>query len=190
MLRKWNYAGGENVKVYSLVYDIYSSHICKVDSEDSSALSSTGTEERTLAMIKPDGLSGNYTDQIKIIILESGFNIVSEKMFQLDAESAAIFYAEHSGRSFFPSLIKYMTSGPVYTMILEKSDAISHWRALIGPTDARKAKVTHPNSMRAICGSDSQRNCVHGSDSPQSAAREISFFFGELSTGISTHDEL
>lgn len=160
-------------------------------SENSSSLSSAGTEkERTLAMIKPDGLSDNYTDQIKNIILDSGFDILSEKMFQLDVKSVQVFYAEHSGRGFFPTLIKYMTSGPIYVMILEKPNAIVHWRTLIGPTDARKAKGTHPNSIRAMCGIDSERNCVHGSDSPQSAAREISFFFGEVSAGVTVHDEL
>ncbi|XP_020110177.1 probable nucleoside diphosphate kinase 5 isoform X1 [Ananas comosus] len=140
--------------------------------------------ERTLAMIKPDGLLGNYTDKIKTIILESGFGIIKERMVQLDDEKAALFYAEHSGKSFFQSLVKYMTSGPVYVMVLEKPDAVSRWRALIGPTDARKAKVSHPSSIRAMCGSDLERNCVHGSDSPQSAAREISFFFGDISPAV------
>ncbi|KAF2945371.1 hypothetical protein DAI22_02g212600 [Oryza sativa Japonica Group] len=65
--------------------------------------------ERTLAMIKPDGLSGNYTERIKEVILESGFDIVKEAVVQLDAERASLFYAEHSGRSFFDSLVKYMT---------------------------------------------------------------------------------
>uniref|UniRef100_A0A0D9VHA0 Nucleoside diphosphate kinase n=1 Tax=Leersia perrieri TaxID=77586 RepID=A0A0D9VHA0_9ORYZ len=135
--------------------------------------------ERTLAMIKPDGLSGNYTERIKEVITESGFDIVKEAVVRLDAERASLFYVEHSGRSFFDSLVKYMTSGPVLVMVLERPDAILHWRALIGPTDARKAKTSHPNSIRAMCGLDSEKNCVHGSDSPQSAAREISFFFGD-----------
>ncbi|KAF6176818.1 hypothetical protein GIB67_026505 [Kingdonia uniflora] len=70
-------------------------------------------------------------------------------------------------------------SGPVYVMVLEKTNAIAEWRDLIGPTDAGKAKITHPNSIRAMCGLDLERNCVHGSDAPQSAAKEISFFFRE-----------
>ncbi|XP_020110998.1 probable nucleoside diphosphate kinase 5 isoform X1 [Ananas comosus] len=81
-------------------------------------------------------------------------------------------------------MILLMFSGPVYVMVLEKPDAVSRWRALIGPTDARKAKVSHPSSIRAMCGSDLERNCVHGSDSPQSAAREISFFFGDISPAV------
>ncbi|KAF8393644.1 hypothetical protein HHK36_021890 [Tetracentron sinense] len=135
-------------------------------------------------MIKPDGLFGNYTDEIKKVILESGFSILEEMMVQLDENYVTIFYAEHSKKSFFPRLVKYMTSGPVFVMVLEKVNAIADWRALIGPTDARKAKVTHPNSIRALCGLDSEKNCVHGSDSPQSAAREISFFFEEISSGL------
>ncbi|CAN6244773.1 unnamed protein product [Urochloa humidicola] len=146
--------------------------------------------ERTLAMIKPDGLSGNYTEKIKAAILGSGFHIVKEIQVQLDAERASLFYAEHSERSFFDSLIKYITSGPVLAMILERPDAIAHWRALIGPTDATKAKTLHPNSIRAMCGLDSEKNCVHGSDSLESAAREISFFFGDGDPETVEHDEL
>ncbi|KAL6634582.1 hypothetical protein ACP70R_027253 [Stipagrostis hirtigluma subsp. patula] len=146
--------------------------------------------ERTLAMIKPDGLSGNYTEKIKEAILESGFDIVREAVVRLDAERASLFYAEHSGRSFFDSLVKYMTSGPVLVMVLERPDAISQWRTLIGPTDARKAKTSHPSSIRAMCGLDSEQNCVHGSDSRESAAREISFFFGDADSEALGHDEL
>ncbi|TVU29626.1 hypothetical protein EJB05_21201 [Eragrostis curvula] len=146
--------------------------------------------ERTLAMIKPDGLSGNYTEKIKEAILESGFDIIKETVVRLDTERASLFYAEHSGRSFFNSLVKYMTSGPVLVMVLERPDAISKWRALIGPTDARKAKTSHPNSIRAMCGLDSEKNCVHGSDSRESAAREISFFFGDPGSERVEHDEL
>ncbi|XP_047078029.1 probable nucleoside diphosphate kinase 5 [Lolium rigidum] len=146
--------------------------------------------ERTLAMIKPDGLSGNYTDKIKEAILESGFDIVQEAVVLLDAERASLFYAEHAERSFFDSLVKYMTSGPVHAMVLERHDAVSHWRALIGPTDARKAKASHPNSIRAMCGLDSEKNCMHGSDSLHSAAREISFFFRDAKSETVEHDEL
>ncbi|CAN7058643.1 unnamed protein product [Brassica oleracea var. botrytis] len=137
-------------------------------------------KERTLAMIKPDGVSGNYTEEIKRIVVEAGFNIVKERLTQLDKETASAFYDEHSSRSFFPHLVSYMTSGPVVVMVLEKRDAVSDWRGLIGPTDAQKAKISHPHSIRALCGKDSQRNCVHGSDSTPSAEREIKFFFKDL----------
>ncbi|GKB48100.1 probable nucleoside diphosphate kinase 5 isoform X1, partial [Tanacetum coccineum] len=97
---------------------------------NSSSLANADLEnERTLAIVKPDGVSGN---------------------------------------------------GPVLIMVLEKTNAIADWRALIGPNDAHKAKVTHLDSIRAMCGQDLERNCVHGSDSHDSAAREISFFFTDF----------
>ncbi|KAG4400373.1 hypothetical protein GLYMA_07G040700v4 [Glycine max] len=114
-----------------------------------------------------------------------------KKMVQLDEATVKFFYAEHSSKSFFSSLIKYMTSGPVLVMVLEKDNAIADWRALMGPTDASKAKITHPHSIRAKSGLDVEKNCVHGSDSPKSAQREIPFFFKELSADvIAEHDEL
>ncbi|OAP19605.1 hypothetical protein AXX17_AT1G18270 [Arabidopsis thaliana] len=87
----------------------------------------------------------------------------------------------------------FETSGPVLVMVLEKRNAVSDWRDLIGPTDAEKAKISHPHSIRALCGKNSQKNCVHGSDSTSSAEREIKFFFKDVVSGdIATqqHDEL
>ncbi|XP_020548011.1 probable nucleoside diphosphate kinase 5 isoform X2 [Sesamum indicum] len=148
-------------------------------------------KEKTLAIIKPDGVNGNYVDVIKKTILGSSFSITQEMQLQLNVNTVKSFYAEHASKSFFSGLVQYMTSGPVVIMVLEKENAIADWRALIGPTDANIAKVTHPKSVRAFCGLDLQRNCVHGSDSPQSAAREISFFFEKSSSAIvSQHDEL
>lgn len=153
--------------------------------------SADSSTERTLAIIKPDGVFGNHTNSVKETILNHGFRITEELFIQLDEDRVKSFYAEHSSRSFFPSLVEYMTSGPVLIMVLEKENAVADWRALIGPTDPLKAKVTHPHSVRAICGLNLQKNCVHGSDSPQSASREISFFFKTKSSGdASKHDEL
>ncbi|KAK7381876.1 hypothetical protein VNO80_00425 [Phaseolus coccineus] len=147
--------------------------------------------ERTLAIIKPDGLLGNYTDDIKRTIVEYSFSIFKEMIVQLDEATVEKFYAEHSSKCFFSRLKKYMTSGPVLVMVLEKDNAIADWRALMGPTDASKAKITHPHSIRAKCGLDIERNCVHGSDSPKSAQIEIPFFFKELSSDVvAEHDEL
>ncbi|KAK8349802.1 hypothetical protein V6Z11_A06G169900 [Gossypium hirsutum] len=139
-----------------------------------------GEKERTLGIIKPDGLSGNYTNRIKQVILESGFEISKEMVIQLDEQDATNFYAEHS------------SNGPVLVMILVKEDAVAHWRDLIGPTDAGKAKITHPHSIRAICGKDLEKNCIHGSDSHQSAERGIAFFFKEAPSdeAVRKHDEL
>ncbi|KAM5579586.1 putative nucleoside diphosphate kinase 5 [Rosa sericea] len=149
-------------------------------------------KEKTLAIIKPDGLSGNYSDKIKNAILDSGFTILKGMTIQLDEDAAMGFYAEHASRSFFSSLVKYMTSGTVLIMVLEKENAVADWRALIGPTDASAAKITHPHSIRAMCGVTIEKNCVHGSDSLQSAQREIAFFFEEKSSGrvVTEHDEL
>ncbi|XP_024031552.1 probable nucleoside diphosphate kinase 5 [Morus notabilis] len=169
---------------FFLLVSVYFS--CRCESN-----TSTG-KEQTLAIIKPDGLFNNYTDEIKNVILDSGFAICKEMTLQLDEDGVRTFYVEHSLKSFFHSLITYMTSGPVLVMVLEKENAVADWRALIGPTDSRKAKITHPHSLRAMCGIDSEKNCVHGSDSPQSAQREVSFFFKEMSAGSSVmeHDEL
>ncbi|KAI7726807.1 hypothetical protein M8C21_022929 [Ambrosia artemisiifolia] len=139
--------------------------------------------ELTLAIVKPDGISGNHTSSIRNIILQSGFTIHTQATLHLHQHTVTAFYAEHSTKTFFPSLVKYMTSGPVLIMVLEKVNAIADWRTLIGPTDARKAKITHPDSIRAMCGEDLERNCVHGSDSHESAAREISFFFPDSLSG-------
>lgn len=134
-------------------------------------------------MIKPDGFLGNHTHFIQTTILASGFTILNQITLQLDSHTAKAFYADHSSRTFFPNLINYITSGPVLIMVLEKVNAVSDWRSLIGPTDPSKAKVTHPHSIRAMCGVNLERNCVHGSDSIKSAAREISFFFKETNPG-------
>ncbi|GAB2269055.1 hypothetical protein Dimus_003985 [Dionaea muscipula] len=147
--------------------------------------------EKTLAIIKPDGVYGNYTDMIKKVIHDNDFRIVRERWVQLDEDTVRTFYAEHYSKAFFTNLVEYMTSGPVLIMILEKQNAVAEWRMLIGPTDAHKDKITHPNSIRAMCGVDAEKNCVHGSDSIQSARKEITFFFSASSDGVDTlHDEL
>ncbi|KAG4196008.1 hypothetical protein ERO13_A06G143750v2 [Gossypium hirsutum] len=151
-----------------------------------------GEKERTLGIIKPDGLSGNYTNRIKQVILESGFEISKEMVIQLDEQDATNFYAEHSSKLLILSVTFMFDSGPVLVMILVKEDAVAHWRDLIGPTDAGKAKITHPHSIRAICGKDLEKNCIHGSDSHQSAERGIAFFFKEAPSdeAVRKHDEL
>lgn len=131
--------------------------------------------ERTLAIIKPDATERE--EEIKDIILRSGFTILQRRKVHLTPEQASEFYAEHYGKLFFPSLIAYMSSGPVVAIALSKDKAISHWRQLLGPTNTFKARETNPDSLRAIYGTDDQRNALHGSDSYSSAEREIRFFF-------------
>ncbi|KAL2905495.1 putative nucleoside diphosphate kinase 5 [Bienertia sinuspersici] len=102
-------------------------------------------KEKTVAIIKPDGVYGDYSDKIKSITINYGFSITKEMKIQLDEVSAGSFYAEHSSKSFFCSLVEYITrSGPVLVTLLEKDNAVADWRELIGPTNAEKAKVTHP----------------------------------------------
>jgi nucleoside diphosphate kinase len=131
--------------------------------------------ERTLAIIKPDAV--HKSEEIEDIILRSGFTILQKRRVHLTPEQASDFYAEHYGKLFFPSLVAYMSSGPVLAMVLARESSISYWRQLIGPTHTLKARETHPDCLRSIYGSDDQRNGLHGSDSYASAEREIRFFF-------------
>ncbi|KAF5396128.1 Nucleoside-diphosphate kinase [Paragonimus heterotremus] len=131
--------------------------------------------ERTLAIIKPDAVI--VADEIEEKILQNGFFIIQKRRVQLSPEQASEFYAEHYGKMFFPSLVSYMSSGPVVALVLAKENAIAAWRELIGPTNSIKAKSIAPLSIRALYGTDDQQNAVHGSDSFTSAEKEIRFFF-------------
>ncbi|XP_011449580.1 nucleoside diphosphate kinase homolog 5-like [Crassostrea angulata] len=131
--------------------------------------------ERTLAIVKPDAI--HKSEEIEDIILRSGFAILQKRRVHLTPEQASDFYAEHYGKMFFPSLVAYMSSGPVLAIVIARDQAISYWRELIGPTNALKARQTHPDCLRAVYGTDDQRNALHGSDSFSSSEKEIRFFF-------------
>lgn len=131
--------------------------------------------ERTLAIIKPDAV--NKAEEIEDIILRTGFTILQKRWIHLSPELCSEFYNEHSSKIFFPSLVAFMSSGPIVVMELAKQNAISTWRTLIGPTNSKKARENEPDSIRAKYGADEQCNAVHGSDSEASAEREIRFFF-------------
>lgn len=131
--------------------------------------------ERSLAIIKPDAI--HKSEEIEDIILRSGFAVLQKRRVHLTPEQASDFYAEHYGKLFFPSLVAYMSSGPIIALVIAKDSAIAHWRELIGPTNTIKARQTHPDCLRAVYGTDDQRNALHGSDSFSSAEREIRFFF-------------
>jgi len=131
--------------------------------------------ERTLALIKPDSV--HKAEEIEDIILRSGFTILQKRRVYLTPEQASDFYAEHYGKMFFPSLVAYMSSGPIIAMVLAREKAIPYWRELVGPTNTLKARQTHPDCLRAIYGTDDQRNGLHASDCLESGAREIRFFF-------------
>ncbi|CAF3389174.1 unnamed protein product [Rotaria socialis] len=131
--------------------------------------------ERALALIKPDAV--NKADDIEAIILNHGFSILQKRRVTLTAEQCSDFYSEHYGKKFFPSLVAFMTSGPIVAIVLSKENAIQQWRELIGPANSIVAKETHPDSIRALFGSNEQKNAVHGNDSAVSVEREIRFFF-------------
>ena len=131
--------------------------------------------QRTLAIIKPDAV--HKTDEIEDIIIRTGFTILQKRWVHLSPEQCSEFYSDHSSKIFFPSLVAYMSRGPVVAKELAKENAVQSWRNLIGPTNSKKARETEPETIRAKYGLDEQCNAVHGSDSVSNAEREIRFFF-------------
>ncbi|KAK9843183.1 hypothetical protein WJX74_008269 [Apatococcus lobatus] len=138
------------------------------------------TLERTLGLIKPDAVRAGKSREIMQLAELSGFQLLAKKNLQLSQERAEEFYSEHQGKPFFPRLVEFMTSGPLYAMVLGKEDAVKAWRGLMGPTNSLAAKEQQPTCLRALYGTDGTQNATHGSDSAASAAREIGFFFPEL----------
>jgi nucleoside-diphosphate kinase len=130
--------------------------------------------ERTLSIIKPDAVAKNAIGEICARFERAGLRIVAMRMLRLSEATAAGFYAEHRGRGFFPALIEFMTSGPVVVQVLEGENAVARNRELMGATNPREAA---PGTIRADFAQTIDANAVHGSDSPQSAAREIAYFF-------------
>ena len=130
--------------------------------------------ERTLSIIKPDAVAKNVTGQINSRFEAAGLQIVAQKMLRLSDELAGGFYAEHKERPFYPDLVAFMTSGPVVVQVLEGEGAILKNRELMGATNPAEADA---GTIRADFAKSIDANAVHGSDSPASAAREISYFF-------------
>ncbi len=133
--------------------------------------------ERTLGIIKPDAVSKGYAGKILAIIEEKGFKIVGLKKIKLTKEKAEGFYYVHKEKPFFNSLTDFMSEGPIIVMVLEKENAISEWRELMGATNPENAKE---GTLRKMFAENIERNAVHGSDSPESANYEISYFFNAL----------
>lgn len=131
---------------------------------------------RTLAMIKPDAY--NHIGKIVDQITREGFVIAKMRMVKLTREDAETFYAEHVGKPFFEDLSGFMTSDVAVAMELVGDEVVAKWRGLMGPTNSDTARAEAPQSLRATYGTNNTKNAVHGSDSPESAAREIDFFFG------------
>ena len=132
--------------------------------------------EKTLSIIKPDATSRNITGKINSMIEEAGLKIVAQKMIKLSKEQAEKFYQEHQGKSFFDNLVNFMSSAPVVVQVLEGENAISHYRSIMGATNPA---VAENGTIRKTFALSIDKNSVHGSDSIESANREISFFFSQ-----------
>ncbi|MFK8050350.1 MAG: nucleoside-diphosphate kinase [Halioglobus sp.] len=130
--------------------------------------------ERTLSIVKPDAVAKNVVGQIVTRFESNGLQVVASRMMRLSEALAGGFYAEHAERPFFPALIEFMTSGPVVVQVLEGENAIAKNRDLMGATNPKEADA---GTIRADFAESIDANAVHGSDSPESAAREIAYFF-------------
>ncbi len=133
--------------------------------------------ERTLSIIKPDATRRNLTGAINARIEQAGLRIVAQKRLRLTREQAEAFYAVHRERPFFDSLCRFMTSGPVVVQVLEGENAIQRYREVMGATDPAKAA---PGTIRKDFAESIEANSVHGSDSAETAEREIAFFFAGI----------
>ena len=131
---------------------------------------------RTLAIIKPDAVAGGRSGQILAHLEREGFRIRAARLVRLTEAQAGAFYEVHRGRPFYPELVTFMTSGPCMPLALERDDAVTHYRSVIGATDPAEAA---PGTVRKLYAESKGRNAVHGSDSDENAAREIGFFFSE-----------
>jgi nucleoside-diphosphate kinase len=130
--------------------------------------------ERTFAIIKPDAVAAGQSGEIIAMIQREGFRVVGMKMKRLSHLEAEGFYAVHKERPFYGSLVKFMTEGPVVVMALEAPNAIKKWRDTMGATNPANAAE---GTIRKRFAQSIERNCVHGSDAPETAAVEIPFFF-------------
>jgi nucleoside-diphosphate kinase len=132
--------------------------------------------ERTLTILKPDSVSAGKAGAILAHLEKEGFRFAGLKRMRLTGDQARAFYAVHRERPFFEGLVRFMTEGPVVVAALERENAVPHLRATMGATDSKKAE---PGTVRNLYGTDIERNAIHGSDSPENAAKEIAFFFSE-----------
>ncbi len=135
------------------------------------------SDARTLTIIKPDAFSGRKTGKIIAQLEGDGFRIVGGRVLRLDRERAEAFYAVHRGKPFFTSLVDFMTSGPVLALTLEREDAVTRLREVIGATDPAEAA---PGTVRALYAESKERNAIHASDSPENARLEVAFFFAGM----------
>ncbi|MBK1697512.1 nucleoside-diphosphate kinase [Rhodovibrio salinarum] len=133
--------------------------------------------ERTLSIIKPDATERNITGKVNQRLEDAGLRIVAQKRLKLTEEQAKAFYIVHKDRKFYQDLVNFMTSGPVVVQVLEGDNAIAKNREVMGATNPEEAA---PGTIRADFARDIEANSVHGSDSPETAAGEIKFFFSDI----------
>jgi nucleoside-diphosphate kinase len=130
--------------------------------------------EQTLSIIKPDAVERNLTDDIKKIFIENDLKILNSKKIHISKEEASEFYKVHQARPFYDDLCTYLSSGPIFVMVLEGNGAVALNRKLMGATNPKDAD---PNTIRKLYGISIDKNSVHGSDSAENAKIEINFFF-------------
>src|SRR5436305_15064577 len=133
--------------------------------------------ERTFAIIKPDAVAASQTGEIIAIIEKSGLRIIGMKMRRLSQLEAEGFYAVHRERPFFPSLVKFMTEGPIIVMALERENAVAKLREIMGATNPANAAE---GTIRKLFAQSIERNCIHGSDAAETAQVELRYFFSTL----------
>lgn len=133
--------------------------------------------ENTLSIIKPDAVEAKKSGHIIGLLEENGFEIIAKKKITLKREEAEKFYSIHKDKPFFNELVTFMTSGPVVVQVLEKENAVSDYRKIMGDTNPEMAEK---NTIRNLYGTSIQCNAVHGSDSTTNAKKEVSFFFSEI----------
>lgn len=132
--------------------------------------------ETTLTILKPDSVGAGSAGKILALLEEKGFKIRGIKQMRLSQAQAQEFYAVHKERPFYADLVEFMTSGPVIPVALERDDAVTYLREVMGATDSEKAEE---GTVRNLYGTNIERNAIHGSDSPENAQRELAFFFSE-----------
>jgi len=133
--------------------------------------------ERTLSIVKPDGVGRNLIGEVYRRFEQAGLKVIAARMMQLSQPEAEGFYAVHRERPFFKDLVRFMTSGPVIVQVLEGENAIARNREVMGATDPKKAAK---GTIRADLATSIDENIVHGSDAPDTASREIGYFFREI----------
>ncbi|MXW91035.1 MAG: nucleoside-diphosphate kinase [Rhodospirillaceae bacterium] len=133
--------------------------------------------ERTFSIVKPDATARNLTGAVNAMIEDAGLRIVAQRRIRMTEDQAKGFYAVHAGRPFYNDLVAFMTSGPVVVQVLEGEDAIARYREVMGATNPAEAA---DGTIRKLFAENIERNSVHGSDAPETAATEIRFFFSDV----------